>query len=228
MNSAVMASQTSSIPDKAGLAKAGQRVTARLEAHPSVYRLPTDQAEIFALGDFLNPTECEKMIALIDAVAKPSRAFETEYARAYRTSYSGDVDPTDPFVARVQRRIDDLLGMPPENGETVQGQRYLPGQEFRPHFDWFDTKASYWEEERSRGGQRCYTTMVFLNQVAAGGATYFPTLGMTIEPKPGVLLAWNNVTPGGAPSQFTLHAGNPVEEGVKYIITKWYRARKWR
>ena len=213
--------------DKAQLARMGQRVTARLAAHPAIYRLPTDQAEIFALGDFMSPAECTRMIELIDKVAKPSRAFETEYEGAYRTSYSGDVDPGDSFVARIQRRIDDLLGIPAEFGETVQGQRYLPGQEFRPHFDWFDTNAKYWKDEQDRGGQRCYTAMVFLNDVEAGGATYFQSLGMTIEPRAGVLLAWNNAAPDGSPSQFTLHAGNPVEQGVKYIITKWYRTRKW-
>lgn len=218
---------SASVPDKAALAKAGRRVRERLEANPSIYRLPADQAEIFALGDFMKPDECARMMKLIDGVAKPSKAFDTEYARAYRTSYSGDVDPKDPFVARIQRRIDDLLGLPPENGETVQGQRYLPGQEFRQHFDWFDTNAGYWEAESRRGGQRCYTAMVFLNEVEAGGQTVFPSLGITIDPKPGVLLAWNNSMPDGTPSQFTLHAGKPVESGAKYIITKWYRTRKW-
>jgi len=24
-----------------------------------------------------------------------------------------------------------------------------------------------------------------------------------------------------------MHAGTPVTEGVKYIITKWYRVRPW-
>lgn len=213
--------------DKAALARTGQRVTARLAAHPDIYRLPTDKAEIFALGDFMSPAECTRMIETIDVVAKPSRALQTEYSLAFRTSYSGDVDPRDPFIAKIQRRIDDLLGLPPENGETIQGQRYLPGQEFRLHYDWFDTKAKYWKGEHERGGQRCYTAMVFLNDVEAGGATYFENVGITIEPRAGVLLAWNNSMPDGSPSQFTLHAGNPVEQGVKYIITKWYRTRKW-
>jgi len=38
---------------------------------------------------------------------------------------------------------------------------------------------------------------------------------------------WNNADEDGLPNLRTLHAGNPVTRGVKYIITKWYRARPW-
>ncbi|WEK46681.1 MAG: 2OG-Fe(II) oxygenase [Candidatus Andeanibacterium colombiense] len=214
-------------PDRAALARIGRRVRVRLKAHPTIYRVPTDKAELFALGDFMNPVECAAMIELIDRNAKPSEAFDTAYAGAYRTSYSGDVDPHDSFVRKIQRRIDDLLGIPGEYGETVQGQRYLPGQEFKQHFDWFDTERDYWQAEVTRGGQRSWTAMVFLNAVEAGGTTGFPLLQMSIEPRPGALLIWNNSDAAGDPNEWTLHAGMPVEAGSKYIITKWYRTRDW-
>ena len=69
--------------------------------------------------------------------------------------------------------------------------------------------------------------MVFLNAVEEGGTTDFPRLGMSIEPRPGALLLWNNADPEGVPNPWTIHAGMPVVRGVKYIITKWYRARRW-
>jgi prolyl 4-hydroxylase len=214
-------------PDKAALAKIGRVVRERLASHPALYRIPVEQAEIFALGDFMSPAECDAMVALIDGNAKPSHAFDTAYTEAYRTSYSGDVDPHDTFVRKIQRRIDDLLGIPGEFGETVQGQRYLPGQQFKDHFDWFDTERAYWQPEAKRGGQRSWTAMVFLNQVEAGGTTDFPQLGLSIEPRPGALLLWNNAEADGTPNHWTLHAGRPVESGSKYIITKWYRTRAW-
>jgi prolyl 4-hydroxylase len=220
-------SPTAPNPDKAALARIGRKVRERLEVNPAVYRVPTDKADLFALGEFMSPAECASMIALIDKHAKPSEAFDTAYTEAYRTSYSGDVDPHDSFVQKIQRRIDDLLGIPGENAETVQGQRYLPGQEFKQHFDWFDTERDYWKAEVDRGGQRSWTAMVFLNPVEAGGATYFPLLHMSIEPRPGALLIWNNSNEAGDPNEWTLHAGMPVETGTKYIITKWYRTRKW-
>ena len=138
-----------------------------------------------------------------------------------------DVDPNDPFIIKLQRRIDDLLGINPTYGETIQGQRYLPGQQFQAHTDWFPVDTPYWEQERVRGGQRSFTAMAFLNPVEDGGTTDFPSVGLRIEPRPGALLIWNNADPDGVPNPWTIHAGMPVIRGVKYIITKWYRTRPW-
>jgi len=214
-------------PDMARLRHLGRKVRERLAANPEVYKLPTDKAEIFAVGDFLSPDECGRLRAMIDAVAVPSRAFDEDYSSGYRTSYSGDVDPGDPFIIKLQRRIDDLLGINPAYGETIQGQRYLPGQQFKEHTDWFPVNTGYWERERVRGGQRAFTAMAFLNAVEEGGTTDFPSIGMRIEPRPGALLIWNNADEAGVPNPWTLHAGMPVTRGVKYIITKWYRSRVW-
>ena len=214
-------------PDKAALARIGAVVRKRLAANPAAYEIANDKAEIWAIGDFMSAEECAKMITLIDATAEPSKAFDVDYSEGLRTSYSGDVDPWDPYVLKIQRRIDDLLAIPPEYGETVQGQRYMVGQEFKSHYDWFHPRSRYWAPESTRGGQRSFTAMVFLNDVEEGGTTDFPRLGLSVTPRQGVLLVWNNATDKGVPNEWTLHAGMPVAQGVKYIITKWYRTRKW-
>lgn len=214
-------------PDKGPLARLGIMVRNRLAANPKVHKLPADKAELFVVADFMTPAECEQMREMIDAVAKPSPAYLNSEGKTSRTSYSGDVDPWNPFVLKIQRRIDDWLGIPGDYGETIQGQRYQPGQEFHSHYDWFRTDAPYWPHQKSTGGQRSWTTMVFLNDVEEGGKTDFPALGFAIEPKPGTLLAWNNATPEGYSNEWTIHAGMPVTKGVKYIITRWYRTRKW-
>ena len=213
--------------DKARLKKMGARVRERLNGNPAVYPIPADGAELWAVGDFMTPAECARMVELIDATAKPSKVFDLDYTSGYRTSYSGDVDPHDPFVKKIGRRVSDLLGVDPAWGETIQGQRYMPGQEFQPHHDWFHPETSYWDFEMGRGGQRSFTTMVFLNEVEAGGSTDFTELGLSLEPTPGVLLVWNNATPDGEPNTRTMHAGRPVQAGAKYIFTKWYRTRTW-
>ena len=128
----------------------------------------------------------------------------------------------------ISRRIDDLLGLPSEIGEAVQGQRYLPGQQFQPHNDWFYVSEKYWTLEEARGGQRSWTAMAYLNEVEEGGETLFTEIGIQIAPKPGVLLVWNNALPDGRPNEGTMHAGMPVVKGAKYVITKWYRTRQWR
>ena len=215
-------------PDRVLLRKIGKQVRRRLAENPAVYQVPAEAAEIWAVGDFLSPVECARMVEIIDAAATPSLAFDVDYSSGFRTSYSANPDPHDAFVQQVQRRIDDLLGIDPALGEMVQGQRYAPGQQFKPHTDWFHTDTSYWPTEKRRGGQRSLTAMAYLNPVEEGGNTEFPTLGFAFEPTPGALLIWNNADRLGVPNPAVLHAGRPVVRGVKYVITKWYRARPWR
>lgn len=219
--------KTATIPDRDALKRVGASVRARLEDDPKAYKVPTEDAEIYAIGGFLTAPECTRLITMIDVVAKPSELYDQAYSTGFRTSFSGNLDPHDPFVAGISRRIDDFLGIKAECGEAIQGQRYLPGQEFKAHNDWFYTDQNYWKTERKNGGQRSWTAMIFLNAVEKGGSTHFTTLQMNIAPQAGVLLAWNNADPSGVPNENTLHAGTPVEEGTKYIITKWYRTRKW-
>lgn len=216
------------VPDRQALARLGTQVRARLAGNPAVHRIEDSRIELFAVGGFLADEECVRLMAMIDTVARPSSLHELDYASGFRTSFSGDLDPRDPFIAGVAARIDALLGVPPEIGEPVQGQRYLAGQQFKPHNDWFYTSESYWPGEERRGGQRSWTAMAYLNTVEAGGATAFTLLGFEIEPRQGVLLLWNNALPDGRPNEATLHAGLPVVSGAKYVITKWYRTRRWQ
>ena len=51
--------------------------------------------------------------------------------------------------------------------------------------------------------------------------------GIRVAPKPGLLLAWNNMKPDGAANPGTLHEGMPVVAGTKYIVTKWFREGSW-
>jgi prolyl 4-hydroxylase len=213
------------VPDQDALAALGTAVRARLAGDPAVYRVPDERIELFAIGGFLSEAGCARLCAMIDAVAKPSALHELDYASGFRTSFSSNLDPHDALVAAITARIDALLGVLRSFGEPVQGQRYLPGQEFKPHNDWFYVSEGYWPLEAARGGQRSWTALAYLNPVEAGGATNFTLLGMQIQPKPGVLLSWNNALSDGRPNEATLHAGMPVERGAKYVITRWYRTR---
>ena len=75
--------------------------------------------------------------------------------------------------------------------------------------------------------QKIYES-IDLNEVTEGGGTHFVNLGVNVEPKQGVLMVWNNAKPDGSPNEDTLHAGTPVLQGTKYVITKWYRTRRWK
>lgn len=49
-------------PDRAALKRTGEMVRARLAADPQVHRVPVDKAEIWALSDFVNAEERERLI----------------------------------------------------------------------------------------------------------------------------------------------------------------------
>lgn len=215
-------------PDQRALAALGETVRKRLAGDPAVHRVAVEGAELYVLGGFVSDDERARLMAMIDATAEPSRVFDPERGGKYRTSYSSDLDPNDSLVRMIERRICDLLGIDGAWGESIQGQRYAPGQEFHGHYDWFDPAASFWPGEQQRGGQRSWTAMVYLNDVEDGGATVFEHLGASIQPQAGALLAWNNARPDGTPNPDVLHAAKPVVRGVKYVITKWFRTRQWR
>ena len=146
--------KTETVPDQDALRRVGESVRQRLNADPGVYKVETDKAELFAVGDFLTAAECERLCLMVDQTARPSSLHELGYDSGFRTSFSGDLDPYDSFVKSISRRIDDLLGLDPVIGEAIQGQRYLPGQQFKPHNDWFYTSEKYWQNEQKRGGLR--------------------------------------------------------------------------
>jgi len=207
--------------------QAGELVAARLDANPAVIRAEVPAIQIYYQLDFLDVAQCETLVAMIDTNRRPSSLLSDRADPGFRTSESCDMDRYAPEVQPIDEAIAALLGLPADHGETLQGQRYAPGQQFRAHHDYFHESESYWAKMQDQGGQRTWTAMVFLNDVPEGGATWFPQAGIKIAPKRGMLLAWNNMNPDGTPNGLTLHEGMPVMEGVKYIVTKWFRERPW-
>src|SRR4051794_5414614 len=196
---------------------------ARLAATAGVQRVPTRDLELFVVRRFLDPASCTALIERIDNRRRPSDIVDDTGIANFRTSETCDLDSTDPVVSKVERKIADLLGLPLEHGEPLQGQRYAPGQEFRPHTDTFNPGGYDFLVHTARGGQRSWTAMIYLNQPDEGGATRFKTIGKTIQPQTGKLLTWNNLLPDGTPNPATLHQGMKVRRGTKYVLTKWFR-----
>lgn len=211
-------------PLRAGI---GASVAATLAAHPRATPIGVEGVQAYRVDNFLDAATCARLIARIDAGRRPSTLLSDHPEENFRTSESCDLERWADDIRPVDEGIAALLGQPPEQGETIQGQRYAPGQHFRAHHDYFFETQSYWQKVREQGGQRTWTAMVYLNDVADGGATWFPQAGFRVAPKRGLLLAWNNMTLDGSPNILTLHEGMPVVRGAKYIITKWFRERSW-
>lgn len=214
--------------DPKKIAKLGVKVTERLNANPAVQWLESPHVQLYVAQNFLSDADCDYLIKTIDANARPSTLYKGTEQAGYRTSSSCDVNPDDPEIQRIDTAISDLMGIPSKYSEIIQGQRYEVGQEFKQHHDYFFVEQDYWLQEAKNGGQRTWTAMAFLNVPEEGGATHFPTLDYSVEPRKGMLLMWNNMGLDGKPNINTLHAGTPVIKGTKYIITKWFRINRWR
>lgn len=65
--------------------------------------------------------------------------------------------------------------------------------------------------------------MITLNRVVEGGDTYFPELNKRFKPQTGQALIWYNLNENGLANPLTLHAGQPIIKGEKFIVTQWFR-----
>ncbi|WP_299329667.1 2OG-Fe(II) oxygenase [Parasphingopyxis sp.] len=216
-----------SLTEPSVLAARNREIMAHIESHDNIQRVPTRNIDIYQCRDFLNDAECQLLVEKIDRDARPSTLLSTTDDTEFRTSSSTDFDRQEPAIDAIEEKIVRFMGIPKENGETIQGQRYEVGQQFKPHNDWFYDNQDYWKTEKDQGGQRTWTAMVFLNDTQVGGATRFKRLGKMFHAEKGKLLCWNNLTHEGVPNEWSLHQGMKVRKGVKYIITKWFRELPW-
>lgn len=212
-------------PSKAR-AEIGDTVAAHLDG--AATRIDAPGIQLYYRDAFLSEDECAALIALIDAGKRPSILFSEDAQADFRTSESCDLDIWSPLVRTIDARFATLLGLPPDNAETLQGQRYGPAQKYGAHHDFFNERSAYWKKVSAVGGQRTWTAMAYLNAPEAGGGTRFPMLGVEVQPRAGMVVIWNNMAADGSPNVGTLHEGRPVETGVKYVVTKWFREKRWR
>lgn len=205
-----------------------ESIAARLAVQGGMQRLPTPKAELFQLRGFCPDDLCTELIALIDADRRPSTIADDNGDAYFRTSETCDLAAHLPAVERIETMLTHLSGLDPAYGEPLQGQRYAEGQEFKPHTDYFTPGGRDFQKFCALSGNRTWTFMIYLNDVAAGGATRFKMLDKTFQPEAGKLLCWNNRLTDGGVNAATLHHGMKVRKGVKYVITKWYREKPWR
>ncbi len=130
---------------------------------------------------------------------------------------------TDGPLTEFTGKLSDIVRLPPENSEPAVLLHYVGDQEFKPHPDAFGTHRGGMEA-RSSGGQRLFTTICYLNEVATGGETEFPELKIRIKPKLGRVLIFGNTRLGTAEAHpHSYHAGRPVGGGEKWAMTHWWR-----
>lgn len=194
---------------------------------PKSICLREGDAQIYSLQNFLSEKVCKELIEESKHFLTPSKV-GSEYGvivdSSVRTSSTAKLSEVsdNPMIAEVHSMLFDLYGYFELPGDPVSVHNYQLGQEFKDHHDFHDTEKR--KERIAKEGQRTWTFVVYLDEDFEGGETVFPELDLTVVPKTGQLLAWNNLSSTGEGNTKTLHRSNPVTKGEKNIITKWFRS----
>jgi len=198
-----------------------------VDGHLVGISLSVENPALRVLENLLAAEECEELIALAQPRLKRALTVASDGSNQVdqrRTSEGMFFTLNElPLVGRIEQRLATLLGMPVSHGEGLQILHYLPGQEYEPHFDWFDPQQPGYDTITAVGGQRVASVVMYLNTPAQGGGTAFPELGLTVTARRGAAVYF--AYEGG--DQQSLHAGLPVQRGEKWIATKWLRERPY-
>lgn len=195
-------------------------------------RVVSHNPHVELLDDFLSFDECEHLKRRAEEHLQASTVVDNDsgesVAYEHRTSFGMFFQRSqDDIIHRIEQRISALLDVPLTNQEPFQVLRYGVGQEYRPHFDYFDPGLKGSQVHLARGGQRLATVIMYLNTVEHGGDTSFPELGMRVIPKQGRALLFYSLNLNGTPNPMTLHGGDPVIRGEKWIATCWVRQHEF-
>lgn len=188
---------------------------------------------IVVLGGFLDQDACRELIDL--ARPRMKRSSVVHHADGVRIDDTrtssgchfrrGEVAQ----VADIEQRIAQLTGIPVENGEGLQVLHYLPGQHYVPHWDYFppESPSSADIVRPEKGGQRVATFIAYLNSVPLGGETEFPRAGVKVAAVQGNGCFFSYCSADSQLDPLTLHSGNAVIDGEKWIAVKWLREGRY-
>jgi prolyl 4-hydroxylase len=188
--------------------------------NPNCHRIENNFLEIYKVPNFLKNEECDDTIVEMSRDLKSSTLTNPyEKDKNFRTSTTSQLVNTN----SIDEKIHTFMKIPMKNGEGLQGQKYLVGQEFKAHTDYFHVNEEYNKQHIGVRGQRTWTFMIYLNNVEEGGTTKFTKIDLEIKPVKGMAIIWNNVLSDYTGNLYSLHCGMPVIKGEKNIITKWFR-----
>ena len=127
----------------------------------------------------------------------------------------------DPYHYHIiSTAIVNNIGIPYSYIEAIDIYNYKEGQYLDLHHDYpYDPKQiNYY----SHGGDRTGTGILYLNDDFEGGETDFPKLNVTIKPKKGSLLYFNQGYDDEETNWSTIHESTQITKGVKWIASCFF------
>ena len=196
---------------------------------PIALRIKNDKVLLFTIYNFLSNEECNRLIKISNNYMSPSIT-TNPLDKDFRTSSSCFLEHVKnmndkEFINHINNKICKKMKINNECSESMQIQKYTPGQYFKLHHDAFHPND--YEKFCSNGGNRTWTFMIYLNNVEKGGVTKMPKINKYIIPIKGKALFWYNLNKDASVNTYTLHSGEPPIIGNKYILNKWLREKKF-
>jgi prolyl 4-hydroxylase len=196
-------------------------VAVTTKAIPSDSTLIDPRIDLHYIPNFLSDEEADHLIRLAEGHFNRSGVIgpngEDNYIDTNRTSSTYFVpESIDPMIEGIERRASQTLGIDRNQLEGLQVVKYEPGQYFNQHHDWFTPDYA-----KKVGAQREFTIFAYLT--TSDGATEFPKLGRSFQPKKGDALKWRNCSTPDRCEDLNLHRGAPPRAGVKYGLNIWSR-----
>lgn len=139
-----------------------------------------DEPLIVVLDNVLSDQECNKLIEFSKDNLKGSKISSSGEGEVndIRTSSSMFFQGNEnDILEKLEKRISAIMCIPIEHAEGIQILKYTPGQEYKAHFDFFNSAS------KAAKNNRISTLVIYLNDVEEGGETYFPKLNLSISPK---------------------------------------------
>jgi prolyl 4-hydroxylase len=182
---------------------------------------------VYVVEGFLSDQECQEFITLSKDRLNIAGLVGLDHNIAYpaRTNKVAFLKHDEnEMLHETSKRFSILVQMPIINAEQYHVLHYDVGNEYKPHLDTFDIETVDGKNCLKDGGQRMITAIAYLNNVEAGGTTFFPELGICIKPKKGNVLVFHNCLPDSTTRHLkSLHAGMPVESGEKWAVNLFFR-----
>ena len=196
------------------------------------------EPNILLLDNFLSEEECAHIIKIGEPHIKKSEVCGKSGSRPdkSRTSMTAHIgkkfltkDKKDKILMGILEKSANYVNRPVENIEPIQLVRYYPGQYFKSHYDYLDTRIPMYKENVAKNGQREFTFFVYLNDVPdnVGGETQFAKINKTFRAGKGQAVFWPNIVDGQCDKR-TLHSGTELKKGIKYGLNIWVRDKEYK
>ena len=170
-------------------------------ATPQAAQTLHDQPSVSRWSGFLPTVLCDYLAAQAAPLLKPAQIFDAATGQTrpdpYRKSLTAALPDgaMDLVLWAIKLRMAALAGSTFDQGEPLAVLLYRPGEQYRPHVDYLTEDGHAASADLARRGQRVATSLARLNQDFAGGDTV------------------------------SLHAGEPVNSGMKLLASLWLRER---